>query len=148
MNTCSEIMTQNIECCVPSTTVDQVAKLMKFKYVGPIPIVENLRTKKLLGIVTDRDLVLKVLGDSHDPKTTKVEDVMTHRPITCGPDDSVDEALKLMERHQVRRLPIVNQFSQLIGIISEADIATRFKQPGKTAALVEAVSKAKAASTR
>lgn len=136
---CSEIMTKSVETCVPSTTVDQVARLMKSKNVGPVPVVEAAQSKKLVGIVTDRDLTLKVIAEGRDPKATKVEEVMTKRPVACKVDESVESALKLMEQHQVRRVPIVDSMSQLVGIISEADVATRFKHPMKTAELVEAV---------
>ena len=74
---CSEIMTKDPECCVPSDSVMKAAQLMKSEDVGPIPIVEDKEEKKLTGIVTDRDLAIKVVAEARDPKTTQVEEVMS-----------------------------------------------------------------------
>ena len=139
---CSEIMTKNPSCCVTTDTVYQAAQLMKSEDVGPIPIVSNHETKKLEGIVTDRDLVLKVVAEARDPKSTPVKDVMTIDVYTCRANDNVAKALELMEHHQVRRIPIVDERDQLVGIIAQADVATRVEEPEKTAEVVEGISKA------
>lgn len=144
MKKCAEIMTREVECCLPTTSIDEVAKQMKAKNIGPIVVVDALQTKKLVGIITDRDLAIKVLAEGRDPKNTKVEDVMTRNVQTCTSEDGVEQALNLMEKSQVRRLPIVNDTKRVEGIITQADIANRLKDQGKTAELVEAVSKASA----
>jgi CBS domain-containing protein len=139
---CSEVMTSDPKFCVTTETAFHAAQLMKSEDVGPIPIVSDRETKILKGIVTDRDLVLKVVAEARDPKTTRVEEVMTTTVATCRSDDDADEALGLMQQHQVRRIPIVDNDGRLVGIISQADVATRVDEPKKTAEVVEEISKA------
>jgi CBS domain-containing protein len=138
---CSEIMTKNPSCCLLTDNVYQAAQLMKTEDVGPIPIVSDRETKKLEGIVTDRDLALKVVAELLDPKSTRVKEVMTTGVLTCYSDDNVEKALELMQQHQVRRIPIVDEEDRLIGIISQADVATRIEEPETTAEVVEEISK-------
>ena len=139
---CSEIMTKSPSCCLTTDTVYQAAQLMKSEDVGSIPIVSSHETKKLEGIVTDRDLVLKVVAEARNPKSTPVKDAMTTDIYTCRANDNVEKALELMEHHQVRRIPIVDERDQLVGIIAQADVATRVEEPRKTAEVVEGISKA------
>jgi CBS domain-containing protein len=139
---CSELMTKDPSCCLPTDTVFDAAQLMKSEDVGPIPIVNDKQTKKLAGIVTDRDLALKVVAEGLDPKQTKIEEVMTTGVQTCGPDDDVSNVIELMEHHHVRRIPIVDDQDCLVGIVAQADIATRIDQADKTHEVVEEISKA------
>ena len=139
---CSKVMTKDPACCLPSDTAFDAAQLMKSEDVGPIPIVSDKQTKKLDGIITDRDLALKVVAEGLDPKTTTIESIMTTGVMTCHPDDDVTEALDLMEQHQVRRVPIVDDNDCLVGIIAQADIATRVDEPAKTHEVVEEISRA------
>src|SRR6266568_2325248 len=88
---CNEIMTTNPEFVLPSDSVMKAAQLMKSEDVGPIPIVENKDTKKLTGIITDRDLVLKVVAEARDPKSTPVEAVMTGNVVACKANDDLDK---------------------------------------------------------
>jgi CBS domain-containing protein len=104
--------------------------------------VNDKQTKKLAGIVTDRDLALKVVAEGLDPKQTKIEEVMTTGVQTCNPDDDVSNVLKLMEHHHVRRIPIVDDQDRLVGIIAQADVATRIDEAEKTHEVVEEISKA------
>jgi CBS domain-containing protein len=137
---CSEIMTRNPECCLPSDTVITAAQLMKSEDVGPIPIVADKDGKRLTGIITDRDLAIKVIAEARDPNTTRLEDVMSDDVVCCKETDDVDDVLKLMEENQVRRIPVVGKNDQLLGIIAQADVATRLGQPGKTGRVVEQIS--------
>jgi CBS domain-containing protein len=121
----SEIMTTNPECCVPTDSVMTAALLMKSEDVGPIPIVVDKEEKKLTGIVTDRDLAIKVVAEARDPKTTQVEEVMSEGLVTCRDNDDVRSVLKLMEENQLRRIPVVDKNDRLQGIIAQADVATR-----------------------
>lgn len=139
---CNEIMTKEPSCCVPTDTVFEAAQLMKSENVGSIPIVKDKDTNRLEGIVTDRDLAIKVVAEGLDPKSTRVQEVMTTGVVSCRPDDNVNEALALMEQHQVRRIPIVDSSDSLVGIIAQADIATRMEAPKKTAEVVESISQA------
>src|SRR2546423_12900478 len=129
---CSEVMTKDPSCSLPTDSVFAAAQLMKSEDVGPIPVVSDKQTGKLEGIVTDRDLALKVVADGRDPKTTKISEVMTTDVVTCRPDDDAGKALQLMEEHQVRRIPIVDENKSLVGIIAQADVATRMGRGQKT----------------
>jgi len=137
---CSEIMTRNPECCLPSDSVMKAAQLMKSEDVGPIPIVADKDGKRLTGIVTDRDLAIKVVAEARDPKTTNVEDVMSTDIVSCKDNDDVNTALKLMEDYQVRRIPVVDQRDQLLGIIAQADVATRLGNSDLAGQVVKQVS--------
>ena len=103
----SEIMTKNPECCLPTDSVMAAAQLMKSEDVGPIPIVKDKEEKKLAGIVTDRDLAIKVVAEARDPKTTPIEEVMSAGLVTCRENDDVQKAFDAMTQHQIRRIPIV-----------------------------------------
>jgi CBS domain-containing protein len=137
---CSEIMTTNPECCLPTDPVMKAAQLMKSEDVGPIPIVEDKDGKKLAGIVTDRDLAIKIVAEARDPKTTPVEAVMTEDVVTCKATDDLKKALRLMEDHQIRRIPVVDKSDHLLGIIAQADVATRLASPQTVGRVVEQVS--------
>jgi CBS domain-containing protein len=104
-----------------------------------LPIVENQETKKLMGLVTDRDLVLKVMADGVDPAATAVEGAMSKPVFTCSPDDGYDRALDLMEKHRVKRIPIVDNSGRVVGVISESDVALRLRDHHKTAEVVESI---------
>jgi len=137
---CSEIMTTNPECCVPTDPVMKAAQLMKSEDVGPIPIVKNKDDKKLAGIITDRDLAIKVVAEARDPKTTPVEQVMTEDVVTCEANDDLQKALRLMQDYQIRRIPVVDKSDHLLGIIAQADVATRLGSPQTVGRVVEQVS--------
>jgi len=137
---CREIMTTDPVFCVPGDTVNKAALLMKTEEVGPIPVVTDQQTKRLVGIITDRDLAVKVVAEALDARTTTVEEVMTTGVIACHADDDLRKALGAMEDHQVRRIPVVDDGDHIIGIIAQADIATRVKQPERTAEVVKEIS--------
>jgi len=118
----------------------KAAQLMKSEDVGPIPIVEDKAEKKLTGIVTDRDLAIKVVAEARDPKTTQVEEVMSEGLVTCHANDDVQSVLKLMQDNQIRRIPVVDRSDHLLGIIAQADIATRLGSTRATGKVVEEVS--------
>jgi CBS domain-containing protein len=139
---CGEIMSKDPVCCAPSDTVDIVARLMVTEDVGAIPVVHDLRESLLIGIVTDRDLVIKVIAEGHDPKTVTVGEVMTQEPVSCRADSNVHAALDAMAEHQLRRIPIVDENHRLVGIIAQADVAARLARPAETARVVEEISQA------
>jgi len=136
----SEIMTKDPECCVRSDSAMTAAQLMKSEDVGPIPIVENREEKKLTGIVTDRDLAIKVVAEARDPKTTPVEEVMSEGLVTCRESDHVQSVLQLMEENQLRRIPVVDKNDHLKGIIAQADVATRLGNTRVAGKVVQQVS--------
>jgi CBS domain-containing protein len=137
MAKCREVMTKDPASCNASETVTKVASLMKQHDVGSVPVAESDR---LVGIVTDRDIVLKVVAAGRNPEQTPVRDAMTPNPVCCREDDDVEQALKLMKERQVRRMPIVDGSGRLSGIIAQADVATRVNKDAKTGELVEAIS--------
>lgn len=140
MKTCNEVMTKDPVCCQPNDTVAETAKLMLKNNIGSIPVVENEQTRKLLGIVTDRDLALKVVAEGLDSSSTVVYLVMTGKVVTCQAGDDVQNAMDAMAKHQLRRIPVVNDKNEVVGIIAQADVATRVDQPEKTAFMVKEVS--------
>jgi CBS domain-containing protein len=140
---CNEVMTKNPACCLPHDLVAEAAGLMKSRNIGSIPVIESQQTKKLVGIVTDRDLALKIVADGLDPKSTKVEAVMTRKVITCLAGDDLQKALDAMAEHQLRRIPVVDNDNMILGIIAQADVATRVDQPEKTAEMVKEISQSK-----
>lgn len=142
---CSEAMTKNPTCCLPGDTVGKAAQLMRREDVGPVPVIESQQTKRLIGIVTDRDLAMKIVAEGRDAKSTQVELVMTRDLITCREDDDLQAALAAMGEHQVRRIPIVDGQNRLVGIIAQADVATRAGHDKQTGEVVEQISKSSAA---
>ena len=143
MKKCSEVMTKNPICCLPNDIVSKVAQLMKSKDIGPVPIIENEQSKKLVGVVTDRDLALKIVAEGRDPKSTKAEEVMTRKVVTCHAEDDLQKALDAMSGHKLRRIPVVDNNNGIVGIIAQADVATRVDQPEKTAAVVREISQSR-----
>lgn len=140
MKKCSDIMTRDVVTCTPESTIMEVAQLMKDKDIGPLLIVDNEQSKTLVGIVTDRDIVLKVIADGQDARTTRVGDAMSKKLVTCRADDDVDVAMQSMAQFQLRRIPVVGENMKLLGIISQADVATRMNAPEKTAEVVKEIS--------
>jgi CBS domain-containing protein len=114
-----DIMTANPQVARPDDAVFQVARLMRDEDVGSIPIVENDR---LVGIITDRDIAIKVVADGIDPKQAVVREFMSEDPVTGAPEMSDHEALMLMGREQIRRLPVVDR-GRLVGIVALGDLA-------------------------
>lgn len=144
MQKCNEVMTKDPVCCLPTDLASQAAQLMKTERVGSIPVVEDAQTKKLIGIVTDRDLTVRILAEGLDAKSTKVETVMTRKVVTCGSEDELQKAVDAMSKNQLRRIPIVDGDNKILGIIAQADVATHFDHPKRTAAMVKEISQAPA----
>ena len=142
MKKCSEVMTKNPICCLPDSTAAEAAKLMKSENIGSIPVIENEQSHKLVGIVTDRDLALKIVAEGLDAKSTRLTTVMTHEVVTCQADDDLQKALDAMAEHQLRRIPVVDKDKKILGIIAQADVATRSDQPEQTGEMVKEISQA------
>ncbi len=140
MKKCTDVMTKDVVTCTPENTIAEVARLMKTEDIGPVLIVDNEQSKTLVGIVTDRDIVVKAIADGKDVKTTRVGDVMSKKLVTCRADDDVDVAMKSMAQFQLRRIPVVGENMKLLGIISQADVATRVDAPEKTGEVVKEIS--------
>lgn len=140
MKKCSDVMTKNPACCLPTDAVQKAAQLMKKENVGCIPVVESEQTRKLIGILTDRDIVLHVVAGGREAKSIRVADVMTHKIITCRGEDDILKVIEAMAGHQLRRMPVVDDYYTIVGIISQGDVATRAEAPEETAAMVMTIS--------
>lgn len=135
-------MTKDPVSCLPTDSVLKAAQKMKKQNVGSIPVTDAEKTRKLVGIVTDRDLALQVVATGLDPKSVKVAEVMTGKVFTCLANDDIKVAIAKMAKHQLRRIPVVDQDQKLVGIISQADLAMQNgKWKKKFAKLVKQISK-------
>jgi CBS domain-containing protein len=117
--------------------VAYAAKMMRDEDVGLAPIVEGDR---LVGTVTDRDIAIRVVAEGKDPESTKVKEIASTDLVTVDPRQNLDEALRLMAQHQVRRLPVVEEDGRLVGVVAQADVA-RSADDSRTGELVEEISK-------
>ena len=140
MKTCADVMTRDPLYCLPSDTVDKVAQLMERANIGAVPVLASHETKHLVGIVTDRDLALNVVAQGGDNRQVRVEAVLTPNPWVCHPGDSIEDAADIMAQEQIRRLPVVDDEGRIVGIIAQADIATRTNDYQQTAEVVEQIS--------
>jgi CBS domain-containing protein len=136
--TARDVMSGNAECVQSTETVLQAAKKLASLDVGAMPICGE--DDRLKGMITDRDIVVKVLAEGKDPAETRTGELGEGKPVTIGADDSVEEALRTMIDHKVRRLPVIDGHD-LIGIVSQADLA-RALDNADAGELVEAISAA------
>src|ERR671935_200897 len=129
-----DAMTQDPRSIGASASVVEAARLMREQHIGSLPVTED---ERLVGMITDRDITTRVVAESAVPETTAVGNVYSRELISVEPDSDLDEALQLMARHQVRRLPVVEN-GRLVGMVAQADIA--LKQNERTGELVGAIS--------
>jgi CBS domain-containing protein len=118
----SHILTKNPEVISPEATICEAARMMRQFDIGMLPVCDGQR---LVGSVTDRDLVIRAVADGADPFKTKVREVMTPKIFYCFEEDDLETAAKIMEDQQIRRLPVLNKGKRLVGIISVGDLAIR-----------------------
>lgn len=114
-----DAMTPGVRSVAPSDSVTEAAQAMKEQDVGSLPVVE---AERLVGIVTDRDIIVRAVAERVDPQTLTVGDVASGDLVTVEPDEDLEEALALMGRHRVRRLPVVEN-GRLVGVVAQADVA-------------------------
>ena len=121
----SEIMTADPEFCTPDDSVIDAARIMAQKDVGIVPICESIDTRKAIGCITDRDIVVRIVAEGKDPNViNSLREVMTNEIITCSPVDDVEDVRHLMEQRQVRRVLVTDEHGSLVGIVAIADLAT------------------------
>jgi CBS domain-containing protein len=127
MSKAKEIMHWGAECVAASDTLETAARMMRDGHVGSLPICGP--DNRLQGIITDRDIVVKCLAEGRDPKTTTAGDLAQGKPVWADADADADDSdvLRLMEEHQIRRLPVIEE-RRLVGMISEADLATHLPE--------------------
>jgi CBS domain-containing protein len=131
------LMTTNPRSVESGSTVVEAARLMRDEDAGLVPVCEG---QKLVGTVTDRDIAIRVVAEGKSPESITVGEIASRELVTIGPQQELDEALRLMARHQVRRLPVVEEDGKLVGIVAQADIA-RNASDAQTGDLVEDISK-------
>jgi CBS domain-containing protein len=131
-----DAMTANPTTCDPETPVADAARLMAAEDVGSLPVVQGDR---LIGILTDRDVAVRVVAEGKDPSSLPVGGVASREVVTVRPDEALDEALRLMASHQIRRVPVVEEGQRLVGILAQADVALGVDQ-ATTGEVVEQIS--------
>jgi CBS domain-containing protein len=131
-----EIMTSDPACCSPDSTLKDVARLMVDHDCGEIPVVQN---RKPIGVITDRDIAIRTVAVGKNPVTMKASECMSSPVITVKPDTSLDECCQTMERHQIRRVLVVDSAGVCCGIVAQADIANA-APPHETAEVVREIS--------
>lgn len=134
--TARDIMTGGAECIGANETLEAAARKIKDLDVGSLPICGE--DNRLKGMITDRDIVIKCLAEGGDPRSAKAGDFAEGKPVTIGADDSIEEAIRTMQEHQVRRLPVIDGHD-LIGILSQGDIARNYPEE-RVGELVEFIS--------
>lgn len=122
-----EVMSPNPACCTPSDSAQMVARIMRDRNIGSIPVVIDQQSRELVGVITDRDLCCSIVADGLDPKTTPVQKFISLDPVTCRDGENVDECERAMQEHQIRRIPIVDGDNHVIGIVAQADLALKDK---------------------
>lgn len=133
-----EIMTRNVECLKPTDSLVHAAERMRDLNVGSLPICGE--DDRLAGIITDRDITVRGTAAGCDPETTQVDEIMTPEIRFCFEDDSVDDAVHLMEEKQIRRLAVLNRGKRLVGIVSLGDLAVRSGDMHLSAEALEQIS--------
>ncbi|HEV8253324.1 MAG TPA: CBS domain-containing protein [Vicinamibacteria bacterium] len=134
------IMSGNPACCTRETKLTEVARLMEQNDCGEIPVVDSEASMRPVGVVTDRDIVLKSIAKGRNPLEMKAGDCMTSPAVTVKPEASLDDVKKVMEDHQIRRVVVTDETGRCVGIVSQADIALRGSK-GDTGEVVKEVSK-------
>jgi CBS domain-containing protein len=132
-----DIMTRRVEVIHPDATIAEAAEKMKRLDVGPLPVCDG---ERLLGMLTDRDITVRATSEGRDPKSTRVRDIMTGEVFYCFEDQDVEEAAEIMQRAQIRRLPIINRDKRLVGIVSLGDLAVQTGDEELSGEVLEEVS--------
>jgi CBS domain-containing protein len=133
-----DVMTPDPACCTPHTTLDDVAKMMARNDCGEIPVIDT--ADQIVGVVTDRDIVCRVVAQGKNPGAYTAESCMSGPVVTVRVDASLDDVVATMERHQIRRVPVVDENEACVGIISQADVSWAGR-PQEVGELVREVSR-------
>jgi CBS domain-containing protein len=142
-----EIMTPDVACCTPETSLSEVARMMVDHDCGEIPVVDGRDTMRPVGVVTDRDITCRTIALGLNPLAMKAADCMSRPAISVLRDDDVDECIRTLEDHQIRRVPVVDDAGRCCGMVALADIA-RHGSKSETAEVVREVSKPSDAASR
>jgi CBS domain-containing protein len=142
-----EVMTANPVICMSEDSAQKVAALMREHNVGSIPVVVDPQSRTLLGVITDRDIAVKIVADGLDPRKTAIDKHITLNPVTCRDGENLEKCEKAMQEHQVRRILIVDSENKVIGIVAQADLALKEK-PENVSKTVQEVSRPESDSTK
>lgn len=142
-----KIMTANPVCCTPETSLQEVARMMVESDCGAIPVVNTPGSMRPVGVVTDRDITCRTVAEGINPLTMKAGDCMSTPVVTVTPEMDVEECCEVMEKNQIRRVPVVDERGDCCGIVAQADIATQAPKR-TTAKVVQAVSQPDGATER
>ena len=118
-----DAMSKKVVSCASSDTAQEAARIMKAQGVGALPVVSNLASAQIEGIVTDRDLCCSVVAEARLAETTRIADVMTRNLVTCAPENTLEDCERLMQEHKIRRIPVVDDEGRCVGIVTQTDIA-------------------------
>jgi CBS domain-containing protein len=118
----NRIMTEYVEVITLETSIQEAAEQMRSLDVGVLPVCDGDR---LVGILTDRDLAVRAVADGRDPKSTPIEEIMTRQVVCCFEDQDIEEAERVMEKNQIRRLPVLDRDKRIVGIVSLGDLAVK-----------------------
>ena len=118
-----EIMTSDVECVTRQDSLTRAAQIMRDSDIGAVPVVEDRNSMRLVGVITDRDILYRVVAEGRDPRRTPVLQVATRQIFTCGPDDPLESAMNLMASQNVRRLPVVDEAQRVIGWLTLSDLS-------------------------
>ena len=135
-----EIMSRDPVCCALRDSAQAVAKILCDRNIGSVPVLASRESRKLVGMITDRDLCCSVVANGLDANATPVEKFMTLNPVTCREEENVENCERLMQEHQIRRIPIVDANDRVIGIVAQADLALKDK-PERVSRTVAEISK-------
>jgi CBS domain-containing protein len=135
-----EVMTLDPVCCLASDTAQRVAQIMRDHNVGSVPVVADHESRKLVGMITDRDLCCSIIADGLDSQETTIVKFVSGNPVTCRDGENLDKCERAMQEHQLRRIPVVDGEGRCIGIAAQADLALKDK-PGKVAKTLMEISK-------
>ncbi len=134
-----DVMTPNPACVSEKSSIQDVARIMKDQDTGVVPVVDG---KKIIGLVTDRDIVVRLIAEGKDLSNARINDVMTKNVKKVDEEATVNDVLELMSGSEVRRVPVVNRNDELVGIVSIGDLATKTDQDRKVGKAMEEISEA------
>jgi CBS domain-containing protein len=135
-----DVMTSDPVCCIPSDTTQRAAQVLRDQDIGSVPVVADQESRKLIGIITDRDICCSIVAEGLDPRSTIIEKYISEQPVTCREGDNLDQCERAMQEHQIRRIPVVDGEGRCLGIVAQADLALKDK-PEKVTKTVAEISK-------
>ena len=136
-----DIMAKDPRCVTPRTSIQEAARLMKTEDIGALPVVESDSSRKVVGIITDRDITIRAVATGRDIGSVTVSEVMSKGATTAKAGDNIDDVMKVMGREQVRRIPIVDERGSLVGVVAQADVVRMSGKDAKAEKTVEQISR-------